>query len=427
MSGVNIKLYGEDAFYNKRDYIETTTEELTKENVLENVHFSFRNESKAWFVAKVIIAVIIPIIGIGWGIHALIGNQLFQNANAANKSDALNLRKRLAVQLKSDLRGEHNSNSWAVKRITVEVNGSKVDAYIVGKPKNLRDSHKWVLKSVGKDQIAEKAFDPGKDENGKDKNIEKESELGKMLESLGDANALIFNYTGKASSEGNREKNTIVNSYKAMLALLEKEQGEGGLGAKQIIMYGHSTGAVVQAEALDGHKLKKGIQYVAVKSHAPADLPTNKVQQFFNWNMSTVRSSLKLNCPEIILQTVDPKEEELKAIKERSRRDLESITDEQQIEHVLDTGTLITEKPEHYLKYLRGLQTNYREIQSADEIRDDGIISKSSTLAKVLLDANKREIYAKKKFIGVYERHTEGVFDWKPIAAHINGSLVQAA
>lgn len=261
------------------------------------------------------------------------------------------------------LRSEVNLNGdWKYKRLTVKVDGIKIDAMVVGKESTLNNK-RWMLHSVGNGDCYEN-------------NLHFANNY-QMLEEL-QSNALFFNYSGVGSSSGKANRKAMKNAYRAMLKLLEDENM--GIGAKEIIGYGHSIGAGVQGDALKSYRLKKDINYVFVKSRTFSRMskeaslmarPLGFVTKLLGWNISSVTSSRKLQAHEIILQT-----------------------------------TNVT-KPE--------------ELNDSSKIIDDGVIFEKATLAKKLLD---KGIVNNKTFFGIPEGHNTPIDDTSFFTDKINEILV---
>lgn len=267
-----------------------------------------------------------------------------------------------ADQLRQDvnLKGE-----WKVKRISVEMDGYTIDATIMGKASTLGNG-RWVLSSNGNGEFYEEKF-------------QNRSFIHILSELNG--NAIVFNYPGVGSSTGMPNKNAMAKAYRAMLNFLEDQ--EKGVGAKEIIGYGHSIGAGVQGDALLSHDLKQGIKYVFVKSRTFSDLSTTAsyltvrllgfLVKVFGWNINSVESSMKLRAPEIIMQTAD-------------------------VSHYTD----ISDQPE--------------------KIKHDGVIPAEASLAKKLLD-ERQPFLDKKYFLGIPEGHNAALNDPHHLVAKINEML----
>jgi hypothetical protein len=160
------------------------------------------------------------------------------------------------------------------------------------------------------------------------------------------------------------------------------EDQNNGIGAKEIIGYGHSIGSGVQSDALKTHELKKDIKYVFVKSRTFSDLstvastlaskPLGFLVKMLGWNMDCVESSKNLQAPEIIMQTANVKK--------------------------------------------------YEELKDSSKIINDGIITANASLAKALLEDNQ---YPRKNkvFIGMRETHNAGLKDPSFLAQKIEALL----
>ena len=183
---------------------------------------------------------------------------------------------------------------WKVKRLSVKVDNCIVDASIFLRP-IYENTGRWVLISLGLGDFYERIFSSANIQN--------------LLISL-QANCLLFNYPGVGCSTGSPSRSGMIASYHAMLRYLEEN-----IQAKEIIGYGHSLGASVQAEALLNFTLSNNIKYCFIKDRGFANLRTvvehqmgSAVAQLIDilgWKFSSVESSLKLEAPELIIQTVD--------------------------------------------------------------------------------------------------------------------------
>lgn len=179
-----------------------------------------------------------------------------------------------------------------------EVDELTLDTMIVGKKETLSEGRRWLLISAGNGEFYELiCCDP---------------DLYSLANRL-KANILLFNYPGVGASQGTVNATTLGKAYHAMLRLLEDK--EEGIGAKEIIGYGHSLGGGVQAEGLNIHKLDPNIRYVFLKSRTFSTVGDEAgsfltgisclgaTLSLLNLNLDCVSSSKKLKCREIILQT----------------------------------------------------------------------------------------------------------------------------
>jgi hypothetical protein len=359
-------LSGSKAFYNQLDYFEDTRRDFAQNKPLP-VSYTWNTENKIIRISKKIFSIIIFPIGIYQLLHALAGkvallpasspSLMGYPANHANDS-------RSNIPLIGNWKYQY---VWKYKRITVEVDGYKIDAMIVGKASTFNNG-RWLLASNGNGEFYEDKLSYSHD--------------FKRILSEVNANAILFNYPGVGSSSGLPNRQAMAKAYRAILNLLEDQTN--GIGAKEIIGYGHSIGGGVQGDALKTHKLKKDIKYVFVKSRTFSDLSTtasiltNKLLGFLvkllGWNMDSVESSKKLQAPEIIMQT-----------------------------------TAANAK-------------GYEELSNSSKITGDGVIPANASLAKALLEDDNCP-KKNKVFIGMRERHNDGLNDPSFLARKIEELL----
>lgn len=344
-------LSGEHAFYNQPDYALKTQMELNTPGALPTVSKSYETKSKLIRYATIFFGTILVLPALYWGIHALAGKIIvpvesdhtptglcdaigqFNSSSSRSLQTCHKIRRQFIAKL--DLSKKPDPDSIVVKRITLEVNGDKVDAMIIGKPSTL-DNGRWILPTLGNATEYEKYL-LGKRTIEDEQSI-KGSETYQMMTAM-NSNVILFNYPGKGASEGFKERKKLAVTFDAVLKYTEEE-----LAAKEVILYGHSLGSNVQKEGLKLHSLKEGIKYVAIKSRGPSSIPhatasiiedlsnpagkknkslqeqqkvekNSKLSKFLRligWNLTGTPSKSKpLKCPEIILQTYQPSEESL--------------------------------------------------------------------------------------------------------------------
>ena len=334
----------EKAFYRQPNYLEATRQEFSQENSLP-VTYTWNTENKVVRVAKQILSVIFfPVIA-----HQLLHGLAGKKIVPASSPGLMGLSKNHANESRSEILID---GEWKYKRITVEVDGYKIDAVIVGKESTLNNG-RWVLASNGNGEFYEDML--------------RRRDFKQILSEVR-GNAIVFNYPGVGASSGLPNRQAMAKAYRAMLAFLEDRQN--GVGAHEIIGYGHSIGGGVQGDALKTHELKKDVKYIFIKSRTFSNLSTEVSKiisrplgfmiKLFGWNIDSTESSKKLQAPEIIMQTAD----------------------------VLD----------------------YEELQDSSKIIDDGVIPAGASLAKALLedkDCSKKD----KVFIGMSERHNVELYD----------------
>ncbi|MEM8628941.1 MAG: CPn0927/CPn0928 family alpha/beta hydrolase fold protein [Chlamydiota bacterium] len=253
-----------------------------------------------------------------------------------------------------------SKEEWKIRRGGLVVGGKCIDFLVMGKPDTLFEG-RWTLCSLGNAQF-----------------YELECLFNKpLLELLATvkSNALFFNYPGVGESEGNPSRESIIQAYRSFLRLLEQSKQE--IGVKEILLYGHSIGAAVQAEALQSWPFDPDIAYLAIKSRTFSCLSqmakkrTNRwgsrLISLLEWELETALRSKYLQVPEIILQTASV--------------------------------------------------PSYREICNQKEIVDDTVISQKASLAYALLQNQAWE--AQKSLIGIPEKHNAPLSDVAYLACEI--------
>lgn len=343
-------LIGENAFYNQSNYENVTRKEMASSKPLDKPIYTYNTENKVWRVVKDIFSIILFPIGLYRLAHSLAGKVIVP-ASSFVLMKGLSDFKYDADYIDKERKAVGLTGDWKVKRISIEVNGYIIDATIMGKASTLGNG-RWVLSSNGNAEFYEEKLN--------------DYSFKHLLSEL-DGNAIVFNYPGVGCSTGMPNRNAMAKAYSAMLNFLEDQ--EKGIGAKEIIGYGHSIGAGVQGDALRSHELKQDVKYVFVKGRTFSDLsttvshlinrPLGFLVKIFGWNIDSVESSKKLKAPEIIIQTADV--------------------------------------------------SDYTDISGCPEkIKDDDVIASEASLAKKLLD-DQQPLLGKKYFMGVPESHNSAL------------------
>lgn len=345
-------LQGDKAFYNQPDYLKATQHDFESHQTLP-ITYTWNTEHKITRIAKQILAMIIFPIGIYQILHRLAAKLILPSSNV-KLPEKHALQKRLETSL---------TGVWKYKRITIEVDGRKIDAMIVGKASTLNQG-RWMIAANGNAQFYEDR-------------LSSDSTFRQILSAV-NSNAIVVNYPGVGSSSGLASRQALAKAYRAVLSFLE--DAEKGIGAKQIIGWGLSIGAGVQGDALNQHRLDKNIKYVFIKDRTFSDLSTVagmltfKISKFLikilGWDINNVESSKKLQAPKIITQSTK-----------------------------IDIG-------------------KYKEIANSSEIIDDGVIPAQASLAKALLEDKKCQ-KKNKIFVGMSEGHNDGYYDTSFIAQKI--------
>lgn len=297
------QLSGEHAFYKHRDYLRKTREDL---NAIQPLPASYTWNTG---VEGRVVRLLKVVTGLYRWIHVLVGKFALLPASTPM----------LVGKSKDSLRKNRWENCaeettpWRYKRITIKVDDYLVDGMIVGTEQTL-ENDRWVLLSNGNGEFYEdRLWDISRISS---------DNMGFLDILRGvNGNGILFNYPGVGESSGLPSRQAMEKAYRAMLTFLE--DGRNGIGAKEIIGYGHSIGGGVQGDALKKHVLKEGISYVFVRSrtfstlsNAASDIlraqfnfirckPLGWLVWLLGWNMD---SKLSPDIPEIVMQTAKVEE-----------------------------------------------------------------------------------------------------------------------
>ncbi len=312
-------LEGPSAFYNQKDYLETTRQDFLKTTPLP-VHYTWTTESKIKNIVKNILVVGSMLVGACGAVYfknylaktvSIIGGSTVAMWLSSPISLPLPLPAITPEGLGYSENHAHESRAqvpleseWKYKRITLEVDGNKIDATIMGKASTLGQG-RWVLKSNMFHEFYEDHLS---------------SDVFKRFLTEVNSNAIVFNYPQVGATPGFPTKETTAKAYRLMLTFLEDQKR--GVGAKEIVGVSHYTGGAVQGDALTNHILKKGVKYVFVHNQTFSDtdqLPPipKRLLRIVGLGWDTAESSKKLQAPEIILQRANV--ENFEVIKESSQ------------------------------------------------------------------------------------------------------------
>lgn len=353
-SSFDAMLTGETAFYNQKDYLETTRREFSSNEALP-VTYRWDTEHKIVRFAKQFFSVIFFPAGIYQLYHSVVGK--FSLILPAATPWLFGYPNNFANDCRSKINLE---SEWKYKRITLEVDDYKIDAIILGRPSTLGNK-RWMLASNGNVEFYEYRLAYNR-------------QFTDLLEMV-DANAIMFNYPSVGASAGFPNREAMSKAYRAAMNFLEDQKD--GIGAKEIIGYGISIGGGVQGDALRSHEFKKHIKYVIIQDRTFSDLSSairdyiagafsdtvgdvaGFFTKLFGWNISSIEAFKKLQVPQLIIQTAK-------------------------------------------VRY-------YEEIKDSSKLIDDGTISAEASLAKTLLDETSPK--ERRIFIGVPERHSSFFYD----------------
>jgi hypothetical protein len=351
-------LNGDTAFYKQPNYLAVTQQDFAQDKLLP-VNYTWNTESRIRSFAQQLFSIIFFPVGIHKLLHALSGKVILPASSPR-------LTGRLGNHANNSRSNISLADEWKYKRITVAVDGSHIDAMIVGTASTLNNG-RWTLTSNGNSEFYEDKLSCRPD--------------FKRFLSAVKSNAIVFNYPGVGASPGLPNRQAMAKAYRAMLNLLEDPNN--GVGAQEIIGYGHSIGGGVQGDALQSHDLKPNVKYVFVKSRTFANLSTATesifkskslgfLVQMLGWNIDPVKSSKTLQAPEIIMQTARV--------------------------------------------------SGYQELVDSSRIIDDGVIPARTSLATALLEDNQCP-KQNKVFIGMQEQHNQALTDPSFLANKIDTLL----
>ncbi|MEI6241828.1 MAG: hypothetical protein WCP39_00290 [Chlamydiota bacterium] len=227
--------------------------------------------------------------------HRFIG-QFVITGSFIPTSTAIKKRKQVAKLILKKKMG-----AWKLKRIALSIDGTYIDAMIIGTPNTLSNTiqKRWMLFSLGCADIYEFLL--------------LKPAFFYQLQVL-QTNCLIFNYPVTGNSLGYSHFELIKRTYQTALSLLENV-----IHPNEIILWGLSIGGAIQAQVLLEHPFKEDIRYVSVKDRTFSILSKEmealtlnfigKLIRVSGWEMNSLSASLSLHIPEIILQTTKKKGE----------------------------------------------------------------------------------------------------------------------
>ncbi|KAF3361677.1 hypothetical protein PHSC3_001800 [Chlamydiales bacterium STE3] len=361
MSSVDVQnnfqrqLWGKDAFFENPDYLETTEAEFKEDHPLQSSYECNIGHKTTRFANRILPYIFFP-IAFKRFLHSLAGYIVLLPAARYSKKD-------LSIErVETDLNDE-----WKYKRLSIKCNGNLIDAVILVK-KSTASNGRWTIGSFGNGENYESYL-----------SYYRRDYFKEMLSEV-ESNAILFNFPGVGASAGFPNRDAAIRAYRAVLTFLEDQKE--GIGAREIIGFGHSIGAGIQAEAVKRHESKKEIQYVWVKSrtfgstaHLAKEISGKAGSlslRILGWNIDTLDASKNLKDPEIIIQST------------------------------------------------RFEEDDYQIFDSAENIMDDGIIGAKSSLAASLLAGGHTK---NKTFIGVPDGHNDALSDPEFIADRIREDL----
>ena len=239
-------------------------------------------------------------------IHGLIGRKILRVVIKKRSRDTKlqDIYKKLTI----------DGSAWfTIKQYKIKIDGAEINAFALIRK---IQTDRWCLISNG---LGGRAIN----------RLEDSTDLSDKFK----ANMLVFDYPGTGDSTGIPSRKALTRTYQAMLRVLQERWQ-----VKQLILYGHSFGAGVQAEGIRSYNFQPGVDVVAIKSRtfssltvAAKALAKNRVREILKknkfsgflaekasvlcgrvaqlfiflagWYVNTAEASRKLCIPEIILYT----------------------------------------------------------------------------------------------------------------------------
>lgn len=281
--GRKIVLTGSKAFYRERAYKKRAQEDFEQEAPLYPSS-SYEPESEglgSQFLSRVDQIVRGPL-------QSFLGSSLF----ATSDSDKIATRARAHIDLETE---------WVFRRVSVLVDGFKVDGMLMGRPSTLANG-RWVLNTLGRSGFYECHVIKNPGEMNPD-HADYLTSMHQMLSRL-EANVVYYNPPGMAASEGKTTRSSVDRAHEAFLQFLEYN-----IGAREIVDYGHSIAGVAQGDSWAAHIPRAGVKYVLVKDRtfktmsgmisATMGRSLGYLSWLAGWDMDSMQSSKTLPFPEV--------------------------------------------------------------------------------------------------------------------------------
>jgi len=190
---------------------------------------------------------------------------------------------------------------WLFLRLTLRFGIMDIDAMIATRAYT-KSSGRWLLPALGLSEIYEYQLAPSREYKFS------HGRFSQIAEQL-NANILFFNYPEMGASTGQLTRETLVKSHEIALDFLEHQ-----LEPKEIILYGHSTGAVVQGLSLLKRNLFSDLRYVVVADRTFSEMAAvlrhlkgrlvASVFSCLGWNMSALSWYRAPTVPTIVISAI---------------------------------------------------------------------------------------------------------------------------
>ena len=354
-SCIHTLLTKESAFYLQRNYSSTVENELSSLVPVETTIYTYNTQSNFVRHIKNLTAIVVFPILVQKAIQVIISNLCFYfvslNSLLGFSPQALSS-KRIKVLQKN--------NSWKYKRLTINMNGDKIDVVLMGKPETLHNK-RWVIFSLGLGEFYETTM------QYQDKTA--------LLTQL-NANGIFFNYPGFGANVSFCTKQACINTYDAILTLTEDEKK--GIGAKEIIEYGFSIGGALQGMVWNTRSLKEGIKYLRIKDRTFSKFSTatstllswhfGLLIKTIGWEIKNIPSTKAKGVPEIIVQRA----------KDSSISSIDDIESDGAITPEASYAYEVLQNQDYSSKVFLGIHEDHQEFLSKKTT--DRLITKTATI-----------------------------------------------
>jgi len=193
------------------------------------------------------------------------------------------------------------NGKWKFHRLTLRFGIMDIDAMIATREQT-KSSGRWLLPALGLSEIYEYQLAPSREYNYS------HGRFSQIAEQLG-ANILFFNYPEMGASTGQLTREALIKSHEIALHFLTH-----CLQPKEVVLYGHSTGAVVQALSLSKEPLFTDLSYVMVADRTFSEMApvlqhlkgklTATVFSCFGWNVSALSWYRAPTVPTIVVSAI---------------------------------------------------------------------------------------------------------------------------
>ncbi|ANH78359.1 CPn0927/CPn0928 family alpha/beta hydrolase fold protein [Candidatus Chlamydia sanziniae] len=250
-----------------------------------------------WVIIKLVLAVIFFIpLGIFWVLQKICQNIVLPAAGGVLFESFCKASTSMQERYLNTLLSAHYL--IPPQRVILQCDDLKIDALEIRFPNARPD--RWMLFSSGNSDCTEHRII-----------LKRHQGSIECIAAQAQANILLFNYPGVMFSQGKVTRENLVKAYRSCVRYLRDEPS--GPHARELIAYGYSLGACVQAKALSYEVTNgsDGVRWLIVKDRAPQSLAKTARQWLGNfgfritkcvgWEIDVTKHSRDLHCPELFI------------------------------------------------------------------------------------------------------------------------------